>query len=275
MTSNGTNAHQWDAENRLIQINYPGSGNNSQFVFDGNNENVTIVEQTSGIITATRQFVWANGRRCEVRDASSSATSQYFPFGQTTSGSNYFYTNDTLTSIRELTDSSGSLQAQYSYNPYGNSVKLQGSLSTDFQFAGYYYHAPSNLNLTMFRGYTPKLGRWLSRDPLAESMPAHAYNYVLNNPVNFRDELGLDKGGLGGALSGLWGELVDGLIHNGPLTEVHHPDGRLDGLGHHLDALIVGHTHIIYLGGIFLIGRQTQFRFRIIRFRPQAIPTYR
>jgi len=49
---------------------------------------------------------------------------------------------------------------QYRYDPYGQ-VTATGSLASDFQYAGMYYHAPSGLNLATYRAYSPSLGRWL------------------------------------------------------------------------------------------------------------------
>ena len=44
MTSDGTNAYKYDAENRLVEIDYPGSGNYSSFTYDGLGQNAQIVE---------------------------------------------------------------------------------------------------------------------------------------------------------------------------------------------------------------------------------------
>jgi len=108
---------------------------------------------------------------CEARDASGSVVSQYFSNGQTISGSNYYYTKDLLGSIREVTDNGGAVQVVYSYDPYGRVTQLQGTLASDFQYAGYYIHSPSGLNLAEYRVYNPKLARWLSRDPIVEEEP--------------------------------------------------------------------------------------------------------
>jgi uncharacterized protein RhaS with RHS repeats len=43
----------------------------------------------------------------------------------------------------------------------------------------------------MFRPYSSSLGRWLSRDPLGESMGTNLYAYVANSPTNASDPLGL------------------------------------------------------------------------------------
>jgi uncharacterized protein RhaS with RHS repeats len=63
--------------------------------------------------------VRCNGELCEVRNASSSITAQYYAYGETISGTRYYYTLDHLGSIREMTSSTGAIQAQYAYDLYG------------------------------------------------------------------------------------------------------------------------------------------------------------
>ncbi len=43
------------------------------------------------------------------------------------------------------------------------------------------------------RYYSPSLGRWLSRDPIAEQGGLNLYAYVLNDPINSTDPLGLSR----------------------------------------------------------------------------------
>jgi RHS repeat-associated protein len=81
--------------------------------------------------------------------------------------------------------------ALYDYDPYGNVTKLSGDLDTDFAYTGHYYHAPSGLHLAPYRGYDPRLGRWLSRDPIEEEGGINLYGYVGNRAVNEIDPLGL------------------------------------------------------------------------------------
>ena len=102
-------------------------------------------------------------------------------------------------SIREMTDQTGSIVRQYGYDPWGNVTVLQGSgPESDFGFAGMYQHGRSGLNLTMYRAYSPVLGRWLSRDPLGELISPNLYGYGgrYNNPISFVDPLGLDGGSM-------------------------------------------------------------------------------
>jgi RHS repeat-associated protein len=116
---------------------------------------------------------------------------QYFLSGEIIGGGAYFFTKDHLGSIREMTDTSGNIQAQYEYDPFGRVAQIQGSASSDFQYAGYYYHAPSALSLTLCRVYNANLGRWINRDPIAENGGINLYDYVANNPISNIDVRGL------------------------------------------------------------------------------------
>jgi RHS repeat-associated protein len=67
------------------------------------------------------------------------------------------------------------------------------SLYPDFAFTGHYYHARSGLYLTMYRAYNPNIGRWLSRDPIGEAEGLNLYSYVVNDPIDRIDILGLQS----------------------------------------------------------------------------------
>jgi RHS repeat-associated protein len=116
--------------------------------------------------------------------------SQYYGCGQTIGGSKYYYSKDHLGSIREMTDGSGTIVAEYAYSPWGQVTVLQTSVSADFQYAGLYKHAPSGLSLAVHRSYSSSLGSWLNRDP-RESFGISPYNYAANNPISLTDPLGL------------------------------------------------------------------------------------
>jgi RHS repeat-associated protein len=123
------------------------------------------VEKNGSTVTSTKQCVWNGSSIAEERDASNVVTRRFYSQGEQIGAASYFYTRDHLGSIRELTDGSGVVQARYDYDPYGRRPKITGTLDASFGFTGHYYHAPSNLNLALYRGYDSDLGRWLSRDP--------------------------------------------------------------------------------------------------------------
>jgi RHS repeat-associated protein len=192
MTSDGTNAYKYDAENRLVEIDYPGTGNSSQLTYDGLGQNVQIVENVGGTITSTRQFVWSGNNRSEERDASGSTTKQFYTLGQSNLGTKYFYTLDNLGSVRETTDVSTNIVSSQTYDPFGRASSNANSFMPDYGYAGYYLSVRSGLSLTKYRALSCALGRWITRDPIGYRGTTN-YTYVGNAPIGSIDSLGLKE----------------------------------------------------------------------------------
>ncbi len=192
MTNNGNGqTYTWDAKNELIKITY-SSGATSNFTYDGKSRRTKIVEKnSSGTVTSTKQYVWIGSAIAEERDAGNTVTKRFLPQGEQQGGMSYYYTRDHLGSVREMTNSSGTIVARYDYDPYGRTTLVSGTNLSDFQYAGYYAHQPSGLNLTKYRAYDPNTGRWLSRDPIGENGGINLYEYCDDNPISRRDPLGL------------------------------------------------------------------------------------
>lgn len=200
LTSDGTRTFEWDPLNRLTAVN--SGTNRSEFTYNGLSQRVTIVEKDNGNVASTKQLVWCPGdaQPCEERDASDNVTKRYYPQGMQVGSTSYYYTHDHLGSVRELTDSSGVVQARYDYDPYGRRTKLTGSIDADFGFTGHYCHQPSGLNLALYRDYDADLGRWISRDPIGELGGLNLYGYVENNPLSRTDPSGRNPVVVGAAI---------------------------------------------------------------------------
>ena len=173
-----------------IKIDYSGSGNKTEFVYDGQDRNRKIVEVSSGVQTSERHFVWSSDERNEERDGSGNLNKTFYRLGQTVAGANFFYRKNHLNSITEITDGVGQIQGKYIYSPYGVTQKQSIGTDSDFQYAGYYSHARSGLALPVFRAYNATLGRFMNRDPIEESGGLNLYAYV-QNPISFSDPHGL------------------------------------------------------------------------------------
>ena len=96
--------------------------------------------------------------------------------------------------------------------------KRHGAIQTTLGYAGMFYHARSGLYLTHYRAYDPRLGRWLSRDPIWEAGGINLYGYVGNSPLNYIDPRGLNPAtaaegaAIGFGLGGPPGAVVGGII---------------------------------------------------------------
>ena len=73
-------------------------------------------------------------------------------------------------------------------------AKHHGTIQSTLGYAGMFYHARSGLYLTHYRAYDPRLGRWLSRDPIWEAGGINLYGYVGGDPVGWVDPWGLAPG---------------------------------------------------------------------------------
>jgi RHS repeat-associated protein len=189
--------YQWDAVNRLVGIvAINGTATNSTaFTYDGLSRRVRITELSGSTTNNDKQFVWCGQELCEERDTTgTNVTKRFFGQGEQISGTNYFFARDHLGSVRQMTDTNGTVRACYSYDPYGRRSSNQivsAPIEADFGFENYYYHAPSGLQLTLFRVYSADVGRWLNRDPIEEDGGINLYQYVANNPINNIDPDGL------------------------------------------------------------------------------------
>jgi RHS repeat-associated protein len=115
---------------------------------------------------------------------------RFFAQGEQQGGTNYYYLRDHLGSVREMVSSSGSIVSEATYDPYGVAT-VSGSVTPTFQYAGYYAHQGSGLNLTWYRGYDPVIGRWLARDPIGYEGGINLFRYVGNGPIIRIDSFGL------------------------------------------------------------------------------------
>lgn len=90
--------------------------------------------------------------------------------------------------------STGAITQKYEYDAFGQTIVSAGSAAaaTPFRFATKYTDTETGLVNFGYRYYSPSLGRFLNRDPISESGGLNLYAYVLNNPANRWDYLGMN-----------------------------------------------------------------------------------
>ncbi len=192
LISEGGRTCEWDAAGRLVSVGR--AGGSTEYSYDCLGRRVKIVEKDGGgNATSTKQFVFEGLDIAEQRDGNNVVTRRYFAEGwrDEVGGESYYYTKDHLGSIREVVDENGAMVSRYEYDPYGRTTKLSGTVESDMLYTGHYRDMGSGYYLTMYRAYSPELGRWLSRDPIGEAGGINLYAYVGNNPVNATDPFGL------------------------------------------------------------------------------------
>jgi RHS repeat-associated protein len=177
-------------------------------------------------VTSDKKYLWDGVEIAEERDTTGGIVLRRF-YNQgfvDSDGTALFYTRDHLGSIRELTDGTQAIRARYDYDPWGRPTQLQGDRQAPFQYAGYFWHAASDLDLARYRAYDPNLGRWISRDPIQERAGLNLYGFVRNNPIGAVDRLGLcDVGTSGTGFGPGSGTGPDGSNGNGGQSDIPSP----------------------------------------------------
>jgi RHS repeat-associated protein len=168
-------SYSYDAMGRRISKAAQG-GTPTQYLYD----NLNAVQETIG--TAVNPIL--NGPGVDERYARNDVT-----------GRMYFLT-DALGSTIALTDPTGAVREQYSYDPYGNTTLSDTTtgFTNSYQFMGreadspglYYYRA---------RYYSPQLPGFISEDPIGfAGGQLSFYAAFASDPIDYVDALGLNPG---------------------------------------------------------------------------------
>jgi RHS repeat-associated protein len=185
-----TYAQAYDAENRLSTVTVSGQTTSYSYDADG-----ALVKKVQGGQTT----VYA-GQHFEKNLTSGQATSYYFLGGQRVAmkkaGTLYYLLTDRLGSTSVVTTQSGGVVAQQLYKPWGEARWISGTLPTDRKFTGQRSEEATLGSLYDYgaRAYSPRLGRFLSADPIVpapgDPQSLNRYAYTLNNPLRYTDPSG-------------------------------------------------------------------------------------
>jgi RHS repeat-associated protein len=104
----------------------------------------------------------------------------------------YFYHYDGSGNVTAVTDDSQQTVASYDYDAYGNLLDSSGAYASQnpWRFSTKYYDDGSGLYYYGFRFYSPGLGKWINRDPIAENGGLNLYLALANTPNNCVDPYG-------------------------------------------------------------------------------------
>jgi RHS repeat-associated protein len=130
--------------------------------------------------------------------------------GESGIGESQYYLQDHLGSTNGLTDSTGAITSQTSYDSFGNQT---GNLNTRYQFTGREKNDVTGLYYYRARWYDSKLGRFISEDPIGfGGGDVNLFGYVGNNPIMLKDPKGKNPLVVIGVIGGL--AIGEGILHN-------------------------------------------------------------
>ena len=93
----------------------------------------------------------------------------------------------------QYVDKQGTIVAQYAYDAFGNTIQKGGVKADELKmrFSTKYSDDESGLYYFGHRFYSPRLARWLTRDPIEEEDGLNLYAYCGNDSMNNVDPYGL------------------------------------------------------------------------------------
>jgi RHS repeat-associated protein len=182
--------YEWTAENQLKRV-LKNSVEQARFAYDPRGRRV---ERVAGGVTTS----WTYDENDVLRESAGASSWKYVHGLETdeplaredAAGILAYYHADGLGSITKITTPIGALSSSYRYEAFGT-VEIAPSAS-GFSFTGREWDTETGLFYYRARYYDPKVGRFVSEDPIAFGAGPNFYRYVFNNPVNFTDPFGLD-----------------------------------------------------------------------------------
>jgi len=221
LLSAGSDSFTYDDEGQLATSNNSVIVSLSNYTFDYEHRMTAISSQQSALsfsyngkgdrLKAVRNGVTTyyvydmNGNVLAEADGSKAIT-KYYVHGQgligmvTADNSVYNYHFNAIGSTIAITDASQVVVNKYSYKPFGEIMAQEELIPQPFKYVGQYgvMAESCTLNADCFyymraRYYDPKVGRFVSEDPIDfKGGTVNLYEYVLNSPVNRIDPLGLE-----------------------------------------------------------------------------------
>ena len=209
LTGDGVNTYTWDSRDQLTSVS--GTGFSASFQYDsaGRRTSKSINGTTVGFLYDGVNIVQEQSGGNASANIVGAGIDQFFSRSDASGTSVPLV--DVLGSAVAISDSTGAVQTEYTYDPFGN-TSTSGTISNNnSQYTSrendgiglYYYRA---------RYYSPLMQRFISEDPISlDGGDSNFFAYAGNDPIGFVDPLGLEKngGGWGRRVVQFWFEVAD------------------------------------------------------------------
>ncbi|HEX8267285.1 MAG TPA: RHS repeat-associated core domain-containing protein [Pyrinomonadaceae bacterium] len=189
----------YDGENKQTEVKNSIGQSLGKYFYDADGQRVKKVVSSTGETTI---FVY---------DVSGKLVAEYSTVVETANPKVGYLTNDHLGSPRIITDRNGNVTSRRDFLPFGEEIAAGTGGRSNVQrydaadnvrqkFTSYERDNETGLDFAQARMHNYNHGRFTSPDPLMASAKVknpqtfNRYSYVLNNPLNLIDPLGLSSG---------------------------------------------------------------------------------
>ena len=186
---------EWNAENQLKRV-LKNAVEQARFAYDPMRRRV---EKIAGGMTTTFTYDLGN----ILRLAGGGTTLKYIhgpavdePLASDDGSVLSYLHADALGSVTRTTDANAAVLLSRRYDAWGQVES--GATTSGYAFTGREWDSEANLHYYRARYYDPKIGRFISEDPIGVADDINRYAYVGNSPTNRVDPTGLWAAGVGG-----------------------------------------------------------------------------
>ncbi|MGN6086121.1 type VI secretion system tip protein TssI/VgrG [Trinickia sp.] len=237
--------YRYDAAHRLVSVEQ-SDGARTEYRYDALGRRIAKVHTVTGELPRLTLFVWDGDWMLQEVHAGAAVRTDVVvtfvahpdhqgPLSRISGGRRYHYLNDHLGTPQELVDDARRVVWAADFDGYGEARReFVAEVDNPLRFPGQYHDRESRLHYNRHRYYDPKVGRYISKDPIGLAGGLNPYAYAKQDPINRFDPLGLVD--IGKDIPGATGETS---IHANPGPNVtdyraeHGPDhihlGKNDG----------------------------------------------
>lgn len=195
-TSTQTTQYQYDVLGNLVTVTLPNATKLTYLVDPENHrvaKQVNGTQQTGYLYDGAQIVAQLNGSN-QIVSQFVYATSPTSPDYMVNGGATYRIIADQLGSPRLVVNTAtGAIAEQMNYDEFGNVLSDSAAGFQPFGFAGGLKDPDTGFVRFGARDYNPATGRWTAKDPIQfAGGDSNLYGYVLNDPVNLIDPLGLE-----------------------------------------------------------------------------------
>jgi RHS repeat-associated protein len=195
---------EYDAENRMTSIAFTDKSEiakRQEFSYGHDGFLGIRKDYTNGALTGEKRFVRHAGKILQERNGTNGVEQDYLwgiaerggvgaLLALVRGGQTYQYFSNSRGDITAVLDSAGTVAAAYAYDPFGVPLVTAGTLDQPMRFSTKRYDEGPGLYDYGYRFYSPRLGHWLTRDPLSESVAINLYSFAGSNPIARFDPFG-------------------------------------------------------------------------------------